>query len=83
MSLIIKIGDIDYTLHNEEKKCSNCTYEDEKRKFDDDVYNTFHWEYPQYHPCRGCKDFSKWTHTKRHLYQIIEYLQNKIEGDDK
>ena len=77
MPLEVKIFDTTYTFNNEEKKCLFCQHEDEQTKFRNESYDACAWGYPDYHPCKGCKDFSKWTPTKRHLFEIIQFLQKK------
>jgi hypothetical protein len=79
--ITIKFNGEEYTLHDElDKCCENCHNEGERQRFVDEDYNDSGWLiFPNYHSCEGCIEFSKWSPTKRHLYQIIEYLQKKKE----
>ena len=79
MALEIKIYDTTYTLHNEDKKCLFCNHCDKQDEFKNDVQNGFAWGYPDFHPCKGCIDFSKWAPTQRHLFQIIQFLQYNVD----
>lgn len=82
MSLVIKIGEVEYTLQNEDKYCGNCSHKPQK----DDFYREaeieqYGWgfnKYPEHHPCKGCINFSNWHLIPRHLYDIIEYLQDEL-----
>ena len=78
MSIIIKIGNTDYTNHDENYSCDNCEHSEERRLYKEE--NPFSMGgFPQYHPCQNCKDFSDWKCTRRHLGQVIEYLQNELD----
>lgn len=61
--MIIKIHGVEFIFPNEEKSCDNCFYNEIKNDI----------------PCKDCKQYSNWLHLRRHLYQIIERLQNKKE----
>ena len=88
MGLTIKVKDTEYTLHNEEKKCGNCFNNSLKVDFyREHEIEQYGWgiglEYPQYHPCKKCKDCSNWYPLMRHLYDIIEHLQEEVDKSKK